>query len=172
MINLSVENLNRIVDEAIELLKDLIKDAEKIPFNCILESSLITAQIMNADKNAKFAFGDLSYQTTILFKHDVNFNFEDLLSSNLPSYDGHAWVECDGFIIDSSIFRTLYYGENIPKNIKDCVVKQFGHSRGCLIDKKAEILKNYGFNYALNGYLPINWVDKYNLSIIPFLISK
>jgi hypothetical protein len=159
-----VENLKMIADEAIELLKDLIKDAEKIPFNCILESSLITAQIMNANKNAQFAFGDLSYQTTILFKHDVNFNFKDLLSSN--SYDGHAWVECDGFIIDSSIFRTLYYGEKIPKNIKDCVVKQFGHSRGRLIAKKEEILKNYGFNYALKGYLPINWVDEYNDFII------
>jgi hypothetical protein len=148
------------------LLADKIAGNKKTPFNCILISALIAKGMKAIDKNAKFAFGDLSYQTTILFKHDVKFNFEDLLSSNPPFYDGHTWVECDGFIIDSSIFRTLYYGEKIPKNIKDCVVGQFGHSRGCLIAKKEDMLKDYGFKYALKGYLPINWVDEYNDFII------
>ncbi|HCV02075.1 MAG: hypothetical protein CMD81_07995 [Gammaproteobacteria bacterium] len=54
------------------------------------------------------------------------------------SWDGHCWIEIDGFIGDLSIFRTAY-NLNFPNIFTEYIKTNFGLGRGALITPYNEI---------------------------------
>ncbi|MEZ8149726.1 hypothetical protein AB6E95_14660 [Vibrio splendidus] len=83
--------------------------------------------------------GDLKISGKTIFKCKKNLP-EPTKSGNIVSgkWDGHCWIEIDGWIGDLSIFRTAYQieGQSVLKNF---VLSNFGSGKGALISPKSNL---------------------------------
>jgi len=134
----------------IEFIKEVCKEIhEAIPqkaFNCAQLSALLGATITDHSSiPAVVMSGHLDYNNSSIFKCNKPISCKPGLTTINEIWDGHCWVEIPHYIIDNSIFRTVYYG-NFPKKFKQQIIKQFGQGRGTLISP-AEQMKTIGFEY-------------------------
>ena len=83
--------------------------------------------------------GDLAISGTRIFK--CTKNLPDVEKSGrlvTGNWDGHCWIEIDGFIGDLSIFRTAY-AVNGPSILKDFVILNFGYGRGAMLSPHEQV---------------------------------
>ena len=101
--------------------------------------------------------GDLKISGKTIFKCKNNLP-EPTKSRNIISgkWDGHCWIEIDGWIGDLSIFRTAYQIET-QSVLKDFVLSNFGHGKGALISPKNELPA--GLKYIPKYVLKENQID-------------
>ena len=77
--------------------------------------------------------GDLKIEGTRVFKCKKNLPEVGTPGKLIPdAWDGHCWIEVDGFIGDMSIFRTAYAVVD-PSKLKNYIIATFGHGRGTMI---------------------------------------
>jgi hypothetical protein len=83
--------------------------------------------------------GDLKISGRTIFKCKKNLP-DATKSGNIVSanWDGHCWIEIDGWIGDLSIFRTAYQIEG-ASHLKEFVLTNFGAGKGTLISSKNEL---------------------------------
>lgn len=83
--------------------------------------------------------GDLKISGKTIFKCKKNLP-EPTASGNIVSakWDGHCWIEIDGWIGDLSIFRTAYQIQG-SSHLKNFVLSNFGKEKGALICSKTEL---------------------------------
>jgi hypothetical protein len=119
------------------------------PFLCLPMSVMLHIRLKDNNIESKVATGDLSYNNQIIFKQD--FSIKENLNDAPQEWRGHAWVEISDFILDLSIFRTVYSPE-FTKPCKEKLIKSFGLGRGLLAASQVE-MQNLGFTYKAVDYL-------------------
>lgn len=115
------------------------------PFLCLPLSAALYAILK--DKHgveSSLVAGNLSFKNTIVFQHD--FSVSGTNNTSLQHWAGHAWVELDGFIIDLSLFRTIY-SDSFTKLCKSEMISMFGKGRGAIIASPQALQKD-GLLYA------------------------
>jgi hypothetical protein len=114
---------------------------------CLYMSALLVAMINDHLRiKAKFVTGSLSVEGVTIFSHSP---IKENISQNenyISSWDGHAWVYVPGFIIDLSIFQTIY-SRITPVQIQNIFSKQFNHNVNYLIGQESKLIK-MGFCYT------------------------
>lgn len=83
--------------------------------------------------------GDLKVSGKTIFKCKNNLP-DPTKSGNIVSanWDGHCWIEIDGWIGDLSIFRTAYQIQG-ASYLKEFIISNFGTGRGALIGLKSDL---------------------------------
>lgn len=77
--------------------------------------------------------GDLKIGGARVFKCKKNLpDFKKPGKLILDKWDGHCWIEIDGFIGDMSVFRTAYAIAR-PSILKEFIVNTFGYGRGSMV---------------------------------------
>lgn len=83
--------------------------------------------------------GDLLINDVSVFK--CYSNIPESISENYKSmWDGHCWIEINGYIGDISIFRTAYAIKN-PSILKNFILNKFGKGRGMFFSPKSTLEK-------------------------------
>lgn len=110
--------------------------------------------------------GDLKISGKMIFKCKKNLPeptaSNELISSN---WDGHCWIEIDGWIGDLSVFLKAYKASG-ANHLKDFVLSHFGENKGALISHKDDlpagmkyipkfVLKDNQIDHLVNGFLQI-----------------
>ena len=72
------------------------------------------------------------------------------------NWDGHCWIEIDGYIGDLSLFRTAYAIEGASV-LKEFVVSNFGLGRGALLSSEKDLPK--GMQYIPKFVLKDNQIN-------------
>lgn len=83
--------------------------------------------------------GDLRINEHTVF--DCKKNLPDFDSPGklvADNWDGHCWIEIDGYIGDLSIFRTAYAIER-SSLLKDYITTNFGHGRGAMLSPYEQV---------------------------------
>lgn len=141
----------QLSQDDMEFIKEVnVAVLSKIPqkaFNCAQLSALLGAIIYDhSDIPVIVMSGHLDYHERRIFNCKTPIPFsKDKVEIN-EIWDGHCWVEIPNFIIDNSIFRTIYYG-NVPQILRNQIVQQFGEGRGTLT-ASIEQMNTIGFNYT------------------------
>jgi len=135
----------------IEFLKSTIKDVLSIvsydAYNCANLSSLLGVSITdNSNIPIVIMTGHLDYNGNRLFNCDKPISVK-ANNSKVQDWNGHCWIECGKYILDVSIFRTVYFGENFPEKIKKHIVSRYGEGKGAIMIPKDSI-NEYGFEYT------------------------
>lgn len=101
--------------------------------------------------------GDLKVSGLTILKCKKNLP-EPTKSGNIVSgkWDGHCWIEIDGWIGDLSIFRTAYQIEG-QSVLKSFVLSYFGSGKGALISPKSDL--PVGLKYIPKYVLKENQID-------------
>jgi hypothetical protein len=101
--------------------------------------------------------GDLKISGKTIFKCKKNLP-EPTKSGNIVSanWDGHCWIEIDGWIGDLSIFRTAYQIQG-ASHLKEFILSNFGSGRGALISGKSDLPP--GMKYIPKYVLKDNQID-------------
>ena len=83
--------------------------------------------------------GDLKIQGARVFKCKKNIP-EPTREGRIITgkWDGHCWIEIDGFIGDLSIFRTAYSIDG-PSILREYIISQFGTGRGAMLCKSEQL---------------------------------
>jgi hypothetical protein len=83
--------------------------------------------------------GDLKISGRTIFKCKKNLP-DPTKSGNIISanWDGHCWIEIDGWIGDLSIFRTAYQIQG-ASHLKEFILSNFGSGKGALISPKSDL---------------------------------
>lgn len=126
-----------------EILSIIPPDA----YNCANLSSLLGAVIMdNSNIPLVIMTGHLDYNGNRIFNCDKAIPTE---KNNIKGefWNGHCWIEFGQYILDISIFRTVYYAENFPEKIKRDIVSKYGEGKGALMIP-IESIEEYGFEYT------------------------
>lgn len=116
-----------------------------VPFLCLPLSAILYATLK--DKHgiqSSLVTGSLSFGDEIIFKPD--FSISGTNNASFQAWAGHAWVEIGGFIIDISLFRTIY-SDKFTKPCKNNLISRFGTGRGAII-ASPQAMKEDGFLYA------------------------
>lgn len=116
----------------------------KIPanaFNCAMLSGMLGA-IINDHSSIPVSVvsGHLDYSSKRIFHCDKPISYSTEKKEINEIWNGHCWVEINNLIIDISIFRTIYYGQ-VPRDLYDNILNQFGTGRGALVASPADIEK-------------------------------
>ena len=152
-----LKNTNELIKQIIKEILINVNDGRKEPFKCLPISILIAGFLIAHEIDVKVIYGSLLYNGNFLFKYkEDSLNLDCLCHDELPDnldFYGHAWVEIDNkIIIDASIFRTLYYSQEIKNDFKEYIYKEYGKNKGALIFKK-----NYTDNFQ---YIKYNYVKE------------
>ena len=148
---IEVFNSYQLSHEDIEFIKEVnMAVLSKIPqkaFNCAQLSALLGAIIYDhSDIPVVVMSGHLDYRGRRIFNCSSPIPYsKDKMEIN-EIWSGHCWIEIPNFIIDNSIFRTIYYG-NVPQTLRSQIVHQFGEGRGT-ITASIEQMNTIGFNYT------------------------
>jgi len=73
-------------------------------------------------------------------------------------WDGHCWIEIDGYIGDLSIFRSAY-AETAPSVLHSFIVSKFGYGRGGFICRNTELPD--GMQYVPKFVLKDNQINSF-----------
>ena len=116
--------------------------------------SAALAQTLRDDFNipAIVVAGDLKIRGSRVFKCKSNIPEGNQSGKVInKKWDGHCWVEIDGFIGDLSIFRTAYSLSHTSL-LKQFIATEFGLGRGFFLAEKHDIPKGmiYEPKYVLN----------------------
>jgi hypothetical protein len=83
--------------------------------------------------------GDLKLGSKTIFKCKKNLPEPKQGGRIISSkWDGHCWIEIDGWIGDLSLFRTAYRVEG-PSHLKNFVMSHFGPGKGACICSKNDL---------------------------------
>ena len=108
---------------------------------CLYMSALLVAMINDhLTTKAKFVTGTLNVGGITIFSHSP---LKEILSSNenyISDWDGHAWVSVPGFIIDLSIFQTIY-SEKTPNRIQNAFSSRLDRHPKYLIGQESKLVK-------------------------------
>ncbi len=122
-----LENPRVLADTAIELM-------ENIPPSfgaCAMMSASWAGFLQDHYSiSAIVVAGDLKIEGSKVFK--CKKNLPDSRRQVTANWDGHCWIEIDGFIGDISVFRTAY-SINGPSKLREFVVSTFGQGRGSMV---------------------------------------
>ncbi|WP_300181691.1 hypothetical protein [uncultured Aliivibrio sp.] len=95
--------------------------------------------------------GDFKVLGKRIFKCKTNLPESNLGGKVInKKWDGHCWIEIDGYIGDLSIFRTAY-SLNHPSVLKEFVESTFGSGRGAFLAPYSDVPKGmkYEAKYVL-----------------------
>jgi hypothetical protein len=126
-------------------INETLTNTRYAPFLCLPLSAILYALLK--DKHgieSSLVAGSLSFKDTIIFKPD--FSISGINNASLQTWAGHAWVELNGFIIDLSLFRTIY-SDSFTKPCKDELISKFGLGRGAIIAPH-QTMKDDGLLYT------------------------
>ncbi len=127
------------------VINEVLGNMPHAPFLCLPLSAALYAILK--DKHgieSSLVAGNLSFRNTIIFQSD--FSISGTNNASLQRWAGHAWVELDGFIIDLSLFRTIY-SDSFTKPCKNEMISMFGKGRGAII-ASPQALQGDGLLYA------------------------
>lgn len=135
--------------ETLNALKSAINEAltniPHAPFLCLPLSAILYALLKDQHGiESSLVTGSLSFKDMSIFKPD--FSISGTNNTSLQIWAGHAWVELDGFIIDLSLFRTIY-SDSFTKPCKNELISKFGLGRGAIIASR-QTMKDDGLLYA------------------------
>jgi hypothetical protein len=83
--------------------------------------------------------GDLKIKRTRVFRCKKNIPVGGRTGKLIKGkWDGHCWIEIDGYIGDLSIFRTAYSSSS-SSILKEYILSTFGWGRGCMISPESEL---------------------------------
>lgn len=77
-------------------------------------------------------------------------------------WNGHCWIEINGYIGDLSIFRTAY-AINDDSILKSYIINRFGHGRGAFLSKIEDI--PYEMQYIPKDVLKNSQVNMFTASL-------
>lgn len=130
---------------------------------CAMISSMWAAYLNdNYSIPAIVVAGDLKVKGKTIFKCKKNLP-EPTKSGSIISanWDGHCWMEIDGWIGDLSIFRTAYQIQGVS-HLKEFVLSNFGSGKGAFLCRKNDlptgmkyipqyVLKDTQIDYLVGG---------------------
>ncbi len=137
--------------EDLEFIKDISKgillEFPKRAFDCCMLSAVLGAVINDKSNIPVSVFvGHLDYNSKRMFNCTTSIPYSKSELKINETWEGHCWVELNGFIIDLSIFRTIYLG-NVSVELKNDIIQNFGENRGILAGTPLDMEK-LGFNYT------------------------
>lgn len=135
----------KTLDALKSAINEILTNVPHVPFLCLPLSAILYALLK--DKYAiqsSLVVGTLSFKDTIIFKPD--FSITGTNNASFKTWAGHAWVELDEFIIDLSLFRTIY-SDAFTKPCKNDLISKFGKARGAII-ASSQAMKEDGFLYT------------------------
>jgi len=156
----SIPEAQRYMDFALDDRQALVESAKTIlsevppTFGACAMLSAMWAVYLNDNYNipAQAVAGDLKIGRATIFKCKKNLpepTMNEHFISNI--WDGHCWIEVDGFIGDLSIFRTAYSIQE-PSVLKNFILNHFGSGRGFFLANRDQlpIGMKYIPKYVLN----------------------
>lgn len=127
--------------EIAEMAEIIVEKFSPVPGACLYMSALMTAMINDhLHIEAKFVTGSLSVDNVKIFSHSPLKENISLPENYTASWNGHAWVCVPGFIIDLSIFQTIY-SKATPGRIQQIFSNRFGHNINYLIGQESKLIK-------------------------------
>jgi len=125
-----------LADTAIDLLKYVPRSFGA----CAMLSAGWVSYLRNHhDVPAVVVAGDLQVNGVLVFKCESNVPTHGAAGQvTTHEWDGHCWIEIDGYVGDVSIFRTAYSIQG-PSHLKSFVLSTFGSGRGVLIDRPGSL---------------------------------
>jgi hypothetical protein len=124
----------------IETAKDIMSSVQPSFGACAMLSAAWAGMLNDHyDIPAIVVAGDLKIEGKRVFKCKKNIsvsgNTEKFLNRK---WDGHCWIEIDGFIGDLSIFRTAYSLKH-PSVLRQFIESNFGLGRGAMLSPVEDI---------------------------------
>jgi hypothetical protein len=152
----------KLNDKDINFLKTNIKNTLSIippdSYNCANLSSLLGAVIMdNSEIPVTIMTGHLDYEGYRLFSCDKPIPTKQT-KKNGEYWNGHCWIEFGEYILDLSIFRTVYYTEKFPETIKNNIINKYGKGKGSIMIP-TDNFEEYGFTYTPRFALNNNQIN-------------
>lgn len=132
-----------------ESAKEIMQNIPPTFGACAMLSAAWAAYLQDIyDIPAIVVAGDLKIGNSRIFKCKTNLpGFEEKSKAVInKKWDGHCWIEADGYIGDLSIFRTAYSidGRSI---LKSFILKEFGSGRGAMLSPYQQ-LEEIGMKYV------------------------
>lgn len=140
-----------LTEKDIEFIKEINNEVLSIipqkAFNCAQLSALLGAVINDNSKiPVVVVSGHLDYLDKRIFNCKTPLPYSSDKKEVNEIWDGHCWVEVPNLVIDISLFRTIYYG-NVPENLKEKIVAQFGKGRGSIMASSSQ-METIGLKYT------------------------
>ena len=138
-------------NDDITFLKTCMKEVLTIippdAYNCANLSSLLGAVIVDHSKIPIAIMTDhLDYKGSRVFNCEKPISIKTT-NTKETLWKGHCWIEFGQYILDISIFRTVYYSENFPPLIKRDIINKYGEGKGAIMIPK-DAIEEYGFEYT------------------------
>ena len=121
-------------------IEEVLNKISHAPFQCLQLSAFLYDRLKHKHGiDCSIVAGNLQFRDTIIFKQD--FSLSGFKNESLQDWAGHAWLELNGYIIDLSLFRTLYH-DAFTKPCKNEMISIFGAGRGAIIASRQELQGN------------------------------
>lgn len=143
------------------VLTHVLQNVEPRPFDCALLSAMITAAIQdNSNIPVALIGGDFKYKDLSIFKQGAENLNTEALNKNIINgkFDGHFWVEIGEFIIDASIFRSLY-SSHLPEMLREEIKTRFDGRQGCIFATHSDLIEQTNFEYIPRYSLSENTIN-------------
>ncbi|HBN5894893.1 TPA: hypothetical protein ACKQDY_000919 [Serratia marcescens] len=135
-----------IIEQIQDMSIRVLNASKKKEGACLYMGALLFAQIIdNLQVRPRFVTGSLIVDNNIIFSHTPIKKVLRSGSDFSGVWDGHAWVEVDGYIFDPSVFWTIYT-PNTPLELQRIFEKTFNGRHHFLIGSRT-LLEEKGVFY-------------------------
>ncbi len=134
------------------IVKEILESTNSIGNSCLYLSAFLVAMINDhTTLSAKFITGSLKLNELVVYNHSPVKLLLEGQESLLNNWDGHSWIEISGFIIDLSIFRTIFSSKTDLKIQEAFKIIQRDYD-GYIIEKKINLIEK-GLVYTIKEEL-------------------
>ncbi|ENY0908440.1 hypothetical protein ACFVGI_000884 [Serratia marcescens] len=164
--------MKEVIGEIQEMLSSVIDVSTHKNGACLYMGALLFAMINSRyHARAKLVTGSLTLNNRIVFSHEP---IQPILNSGMDfsgQWSGHAWVEVGGYIVDPSIFLTIYsptttlelqklFREKFKEKCNYLIDMDENLYAKCIFYKRLEILTDKDATILINNGADLGFYDE------------